>query len=155
MTQDQAEAALVRVGRFWDGIEGACPCLRLRLFDSVLSMQRPMKSLCLSRPLLPSPNPMGEVLEAFQAAMLDDTVGPALLDTLGPGEFIETIPRRHRLNDEVTYDGGRDSRRPMPRSAAVALGGRWCDGARPCAWRADNWQRAWSAEPHRPAVRQR
>ena len=36
-------------------------------------------------------NPMGEVLGAFQAAMLYDTVGPALLATLGPGEFLETL----------------------------------------------------------------
>ncbi len=35
-------------------------------------------------------NPFGEVLGGFLAAMLYDTVGPALLATLGPGEFIET-----------------------------------------------------------------
>jgi hypothetical protein len=156
MTQDQAEAVLVRVGPFWDGIEGRVPVplaaatLGFGLVDATAD------EITVSFEATPAfTNPMGVVLGAFQAAMLYDTVGPALLATLGPGEFIETIPRRHRLNDEVTYDGGRDSRRPMPRSAAAALGGRWCDGARPCAWRADNWQRAWSAEPHRPAVRQR
>ena len=36
-------------------------------------------------------NPMGEVLEGFLAAMLYDTVGPALLATLGPGRFISTM----------------------------------------------------------------
>lgn len=35
-------------------------------------------------------NPYGEVLGGFLAAMLYDTVGPALLATLGPGEFIVT-----------------------------------------------------------------
>ncbi|HKE73687.1 MAG TPA: PaaI family thioesterase [Acidimicrobiales bacterium] len=35
-------------------------------------------------------NPFGEVLGGFLAAMLYDTVGPAVLATLGPGEFILT-----------------------------------------------------------------
>ena len=34
---------------------------------------------------------MGEVLEGFLAAMPYDTVGPALLATLGPGRFISTM----------------------------------------------------------------
>src|SRR5262245_37642881 len=38
--------------------------------------------------------PRGDVLEGFLAAMLHDTVGPALLATLGPGESVET----HDLN---------------------------------------------------------
>ncbi|WP_314174289.1 PaaI family thioesterase [Streptomyces winkii] len=36
-------------------------------------------------------NPMGNVLGAFLSAMLYDTVGPALLATLGPGEFQSTL----------------------------------------------------------------
>jgi len=36
-------------------------------------------------------NPMGNVLGAFLAAMLYDTVGPALLATLGPGQFQSTL----------------------------------------------------------------
>ena len=36
-------------------------------------------------------NPFGEVLGGFLAAMLYDTVGPALLATLPPGRFIETL----------------------------------------------------------------
>lgn len=36
-------------------------------------------------------NPMGEVLGGFLAAMLFDTVGPALLATLGPDEFQTTL----------------------------------------------------------------
>jgi hypothetical protein len=36
-------------------------------------------------------NPMGEVLGAFQAVMLYDTMGPALLARIGPEEFIETL----------------------------------------------------------------
>ncbi|BCK56669.1 thioesterase [Nocardia wallacei] len=36
-------------------------------------------------------NPMGQVLGAFLAAMLYDTVGPVLLATLGPEEFQSTL----------------------------------------------------------------
>ena len=36
-------------------------------------------------------NPFGDVLGGFLAAMLYDTVGPAVLSTLGDGEFIETL----------------------------------------------------------------
>jgi uncharacterized protein (TIGR00369 family) len=38
--------------------------------------------------------PSGDVLEGFLAAMLHDTVGPALRATLEPGELVET----HDLN---------------------------------------------------------
>jgi len=36
-------------------------------------------------------NPIGNVLGAFLAAMLYDTVGPALLATLEPGQFQSTL----------------------------------------------------------------
>ena len=42
-------------------------------------------------------NPFGEVLGGFLAAMLYDTVGPALLGTLSPGEFIVTHELRTRF----------------------------------------------------------
>ena len=35
--------------------------------------------------------PFGDVLGGFLAAMLYDTAGPAVLSTLGDGEFIETL----------------------------------------------------------------
>ena len=35
--------------------------------------------------------PRGDVLEGFLAAMLHDTVGPSLLATLEPGQFITTL----------------------------------------------------------------
>jgi uncharacterized protein (TIGR00369 family) len=35
-------------------------------------------------------NPMGNVQGGFLAAMLDDTLGPALVATLGPGQFAPT-----------------------------------------------------------------
>ncbi|WP_249338341.1 PaaI family thioesterase [Tsukamurella paurometabola] len=36
-------------------------------------------------------NPAGSVQGGFLAAMLDDTLGPALVATLGPGEFAPTL----------------------------------------------------------------
>lgn len=36
-------------------------------------------------------NPAGTVQGGFLAAMLDDTLGPALVATLGPGEFAPTL----------------------------------------------------------------
>ena len=42
-------------------------------------------------------NPFGEVLGGFLAAMLYDTVGPALLATLAADEFIETQDLRARF----------------------------------------------------------
>ncbi len=35
-------------------------------------------------------NPVGVIQGGFLAAMLDDTLGPALVATLGPGEFAPT-----------------------------------------------------------------
>jgi len=55
-------------------------------------------------------NPFGEVLGGFLAAMLYDTVGPALLATLSSGEFIVT----HQLRTEFV--------RPAPVGRFVGRG---------------------------------
>jgi uncharacterized protein (TIGR00369 family) len=55
-------------------------------------------------------NPFGEVLGGFLAAMLYDTVGPALLATLSRGEFIIT----HQLRTEFV--------RPAPVGRFVGRG---------------------------------
>jgi uncharacterized protein (TIGR00369 family) len=39
-------------------------------------------------------NPVGVIQGGFLAAMLDDTLGPALVATLGPGEFAPTTDLR-------------------------------------------------------------
>jgi uncharacterized protein (TIGR00369 family) len=36
-------------------------------------------------------NPVGNIQGGFLAAMLDDTLGPALVATLGPGQFAPTL----------------------------------------------------------------
>jgi uncharacterized protein (TIGR00369 family) len=92
MTPDQAEAALARVGPFWDGVEGRVPVPPAAATLGFGFVDAAADEITVSFEATPAfTNPMGEVLGAFQAAMLYDTVGPALLATLGPGEFIETL----------------------------------------------------------------
>ncbi|HET6952888.1 MAG TPA: hotdog fold thioesterase [Acidimicrobiales bacterium] len=62
-------------------------------------------------------NPMGNVQGGFLAAMLDDTLGPALVATLGPGQFAPTLelkvsflrparPGRYVGRGRVVHRGG-------------------------------------------------
>jgi acyl-coenzyme A thioesterase PaaI-like protein len=79
MTQDQAEAALVRVGPFWDGIEGRVPVPPAAATLGFGFVDATADEITVSFEATPAvTNPMGEVLGGFQAAMLYDTVGPAL-----------------------------------------------------------------------------
>ena len=82
-----------RSGPFWDGIQGRVPkpraaqTLGLELIDADVDAGTIELSFEASEDFV---NPFGNVLGAFVAAMLYDTVGPALLMTLGPGEFQTT-----------------------------------------------------------------
>jgi uncharacterized protein (TIGR00369 family) len=92
MTPDQAEAAPVRAGPFWDGVEGRVPVPPAAATLGFGFVDATADEITVSFEAIPAfTNPMGEVLGAFQAAMLYDTVGPALLATLGSGDFIETL----------------------------------------------------------------
>ena len=82
-----------RRGVFWAGVEGRVPVpqaaqtLGFRLLGAdpeqgTIEVEFDGKAAFT--------NPYGEVLGGFLAAMLYDTAGPALLCTLGDGEFIET-----------------------------------------------------------------
>ena len=51
----------------------------------------PARSRWPSTPGTRFTNPVGVVQGGFLAAMLDDTLGPALVATLGPDEFAPTI----------------------------------------------------------------
>ena len=85
-------------------------------------------------------NPMGDVLGAFQAAMLHDTMGPALLARIGPEEFIEapqlnvhflnpTKPGRligvgrviQRAGDMATLDGTLSTTENVLLATAIAV----------------------------------
>jgi uncharacterized protein (TIGR00369 family) len=83
-----------REGPFWDAMEGRKPpppaavTLGFKLLDidpdrGTIRAQFEAKQEFL--------NPLGVVQGGFLAAMLDDTLGPALVCTLPPGQFAPTI----------------------------------------------------------------
>jgi uncharacterized protein (TIGR00369 family) len=83
-----------REGPFWDVMEGRKPpppaaaTLGFKLLEidperGTISVQFEAKPEFL--------NPLGVVQGGFVAAMLDDTLGPALVCTLPPGQFAPTV----------------------------------------------------------------
>jgi uncharacterized protein (TIGR00369 family) len=83
-----------RQGFFWDVMEGRKPAppaaalLGFKLLEvdpehGTLRAQFEATAQFL--------NPVGDVQGGFLAAMLDDTMGPALVSTLGPDEFAPTL----------------------------------------------------------------
>jgi uncharacterized protein (TIGR00369 family) len=82
-----------RSGPFWDGVEGRGPMPRaaqtlgLQFVD--VAAEAGTIELAFTAPEAWT-NPMGNVLGAFVAAMLYDTVGPALLATLESDQFQTT-----------------------------------------------------------------
>jgi uncharacterized protein (TIGR00369 family) len=83
-----------RSGPFWDGIEGRAPMPRaaatLGLEFVGADVGRGTIELAFAG-REDFTNPAGNVLGAFVAAMLYDTVGPALLATLEPDQFQSTL----------------------------------------------------------------
>ena len=83
-----------REGPFWDAMEGRVPpppaatTLGFRLLEIDPSRGTIRVQFEGKREFL---NPMGVVQGGFVAAMLDDTLGPALVCTLPPGHFAPTI----------------------------------------------------------------
>ncbi|MEC3920378.1 PaaI family thioesterase [Nocardia sp. CDC160] len=83
-----------RAGIFWDAVEGRAPMPRAAqtLGFEFVDADAELGTIDVAFTATEAfTNPMGEVLGAFLAAMLYDTVGPALLATLGPGEFQSTL----------------------------------------------------------------
>lgn len=84
----------MRTGPFWDGVEGRAPvppAARTLGFE-FLSADEQAGTIELAFTAGDEfTNPAGNVLGAFLAAMLYDTVGPALLATLEPQEFQSTL----------------------------------------------------------------
>jgi uncharacterized protein (TIGR00369 family) len=89
-----------RDGPFWDGVEGRAPlpaAARTLGFEFISAdPDGGHIEVAFSAPESFT-NPMGNVLGAFLAAMLYDTVGPALLATLGPDQFQSTSEIRVRF----------------------------------------------------------
>ena len=83
-----------RSGPFWDGVEGRAPVpaaaatLGFEFVDADVEAGTIELAFTATEAFT---NPAGNVLGAFLAAMLYDTVGPALLATLGPDEFQSTL----------------------------------------------------------------
>jgi acyl-coenzyme A thioesterase PaaI-like protein len=96
MTQHRGEPS-TRSGPFWDGIEGRAPVPRAAAtlgFEFIgADVERGMIEVAFQATDAFT-NPMGNVLGAFLAAMLYDTVGPALLAALGRDEFQSTLELR-------------------------------------------------------------
>jgi uncharacterized protein (TIGR00369 family) len=83
-----------RPGQFWDGVTGRGPMppaaatLGFEFVDADPDAGWIEVAFTATDAFV---NPMGEVLGGFLAAMVFDTVGPALLATLGPDEFQSTL----------------------------------------------------------------
>jgi uncharacterized protein (TIGR00369 family) len=83
-----------RSGPFWDGVEGRAPIppaaatLGFQFIDADVEAGTIEVAFAATEAFT---NPAGNVLGAFLAAMLYDTVGPALLATLKPDQFQSTL----------------------------------------------------------------
>jgi uncharacterized protein (TIGR00369 family) len=83
-----------RSGPFWDAVEGRAPLppaaatLGLELIAADAENGTIEVAFAATEAFT---TPMGDILGGFLAAMLYDTVGPALLATLEPGQFISTF----------------------------------------------------------------
>jgi uncharacterized protein (TIGR00369 family) len=83
-----------RSGPFWDGVQGRAPIppaaatLGFEFVDADVEAGTIEVAFTATEAFT---NPAGNVLGAFVAAMLYDTVGPALLATLAPDQFQSTL----------------------------------------------------------------
>jgi uncharacterized protein (TIGR00369 family) len=83
-----------RSGPFWDGVQGRAPIppaaatLGFEFVDADVEAGTIEVAFRATEAFT---NPAGNVLGAFVAAMLYDTVGPALLATLAPDQFQSTL----------------------------------------------------------------
>jgi uncharacterized protein (TIGR00369 family) len=85
--------SLKRTGPFWDGVEGRAPMPRAAATLGLQFINADVEEGTIELAFDAKEdftNPMGNVLGAFLAAMLYDTVGPALLATLAPDQFQST-----------------------------------------------------------------
>ena len=83
-----------RSGPFWDAVEGRVPMPRAAATLGLEFIDADVGNGTIELAFAPTDdftNPTGNVLGGFVAAMLYDTVGPALLATLEPDEFQSTL----------------------------------------------------------------
>jgi uncharacterized protein (TIGR00369 family) len=83
-----------RTGPFWDGVAGRLPVPRAAATLGFEFIDADVENGTIELAFAATEsftNPTGNVLGAFLAAMLYDTVGPALLATLPPEQFQSTL----------------------------------------------------------------
>jgi uncharacterized protein (TIGR00369 family) len=86
--------AIERTGYFWDVMEGRKPMppAAALLGFELLAIDPELATIRVRFEAKPEfANPTGYVQGGFLAAMLDETLGPALVATLSPGHFAPTI----------------------------------------------------------------
>ena len=91
---DIETAAATRSGPFWDALAGrtAAPPAAETLGWAIEDVDPVAGTVRVAFDAKPAfRNPMGNIQGGFLAAMLDDTMGPALIATLEPGEFAPTL----------------------------------------------------------------
>jgi uncharacterized protein (TIGR00369 family) len=84
---------VTREGPFWDAMEGraAMPPSPVLLGFELVSIDPDAGTIEVAFSATDQfLNPAGVIQGGFLAAMLDDTMGPALVATLGPGQFAPT-----------------------------------------------------------------
>jgi len=89
-----------RSGPFWDGVEGRAPMPRAAATLGFEFIEADVEAGTIELAFTATEaftNPSGNVLGAFVAAMLYDTVGPALLSTLEPDQFQSTMQLQREL----------------------------------------------------------
>jgi uncharacterized protein (TIGR00369 family) len=87
------QARAERSGPFWDGVNGRVPIPRAAAtlgFEFIVADVEAATIELAFQATEAFTNPAGNVLGAFLAAMLYDTVGPALLATLASDQFQST-----------------------------------------------------------------
>jgi acyl-coenzyme A thioesterase PaaI-like protein len=129
--------AVKREGPFWDAVEGRAPLpaaavtLGWELISASPEEGTIEVAFTASAKFL---NPAGVIQGGFLAAMLDDTLGPALAAGLSPGDFAPTtdlhVPvsaaRPPRSPDRTRTGRATRPRRRLPRGRAPGHGGRRC-----------------------------
>jgi uncharacterized protein (TIGR00369 family) len=87
-------AAAGRTGPFWDALAGRVPPPPAAetlgwAIEAVDPVEGTVRVAFEASPAFR--NPIGNIQGGFLAAMLDDTLGPALIATLEPGQFAPTL----------------------------------------------------------------
>jgi uncharacterized protein (TIGR00369 family) len=84
----------MREGPFWDVMEGRAPAppAAVTLGFELVAIDPEAGTIEVAFDASEAfTNPMGNIQGGFLAAMLDDTLGPALVATLAPGQFAPTL----------------------------------------------------------------